>query len=50
MGKHFKTKKMQLLDKIKQGGFIMHYKVWGSAIIIKELIIIIYIIYYYLKY
>ena len=27
MGKHFKTKKMQLLDEIKQGGFIMHYKV-----------------------
>ena len=27
MWKQFKRKKMQLLDKIKQGGFIMHNKV-----------------------
>ena len=27
MWKQFKTKKMQLLDKIEQSGFIVHYKV-----------------------
>ena len=32
MWKQFKTKKMQLLDRIEQGGFIVHYKVQRSTL------------------